>query len=83
MYNTEAAAYRQPHQQPDLCRAGHLLGDVVLATALLDRLLHHAEVVAINGRSYRMRQRLGADQMAAALRGGNGREELLGNISAE
>jgi len=41
---------------------GSLLGDVVLATALLDRLLHHAEVVAINGRSYRMRQRLSSDQ---------------------
>jgi DNA replication protein DnaC len=43
---------------------GSLLGDAVLATALLDRLLHHAEVVAINGRSYRMRQRLPADQAA-------------------
>jgi DNA replication protein DnaC len=41
---------------------GSLLGDAVLATALLDRLLHHAEVVAINGRSYRMRQRLPVDQ---------------------
>ena len=36
---------------------GALLGDEVLATALLDRLLHHAEVVAINGRSYRMKDR--------------------------
>lgn len=64
---------------------GHLLGDVVLATALLDRLLHHAEVVAINGRSYRMRQRLGADQTAPALRGGSGTgaDEPLGNILAE
>jgi DNA replication protein DnaC len=38
---------------------GHLLGDEVLATALLDRLLHHAEVIAINGRSYRMKERQG------------------------
>lgn len=44
---------------------GQLLGDDVLATALLDRLLHHAEVVTINGRSYRMRQRLPADKPAA------------------
>lgn len=36
---------------------GTLLGDEVLATALLDRLLHHAEVLAINGRSYRMKER--------------------------
>lgn len=40
---------------------GGLLGDDVLATAMLDRLLHHAEIVAINGRSYRMRQRMPAD----------------------
>lgn len=44
---------------------GGLLGDEVLATALLDRLLHHAEVIAINGRSYRMRQRLPGDLPAA------------------
>jgi DNA replication protein DnaC len=37
---------------------GNLLGgDEVLATALLDRLLHHAEVLSINGRSYRMKER--------------------------
>jgi len=42
---------------------GALLGDEVLATALLDRLLHHAEVIAINGPSYRMKDRL-ADQTA-------------------
>ena len=64
---------------------GRLLGDAVLATALLDRLLHHAEVVAINGRSYRMRQRMAADQAAPALRGGSGpgTGEPLGNILAE
>lgn len=37
---------------------GNLLGgDEVLATALLDRLLHHAEIVPVNGRSYRMKER--------------------------
>jgi DNA replication protein DnaC len=36
---------------------GKLLHDEVLATALLDRLLHHAEVIAINGKSYRMKNR--------------------------
>jgi DNA replication protein DnaC len=41
---------------------GSLLGDEVLATALLDRLLHHAEVISINGRSYRMRHRMLTDQ---------------------
>jgi DNA replication protein DnaC len=36
---------------------GKLLGDEILATALLDRLLHHAEVIPITGRSYRMKDR--------------------------
>lgn len=45
---------------------GGLLGDAILASALLDRLLHHAEVIAINGRSYRMRQRSLADTAPAA-----------------
>jgi DNA replication protein DnaC len=37
---------------------GSLLGNEVLASALLDRLLHHAEVISINGPSYRMKERL-------------------------
>ena len=36
---------------------GKLMNDEVLATALLDRLLHHAEVLTINGKSYRMKDR--------------------------
>jgi DNA replication protein DnaC len=35
-----------------------LLGDEVLAAAILDRLLHHAEVLPINGPSYRLKDRL-------------------------
>jgi DNA replication protein DnaC len=34
---------------------GKLLGDVPSATAILDRFLHHAEVISITGRSYRLR----------------------------
>ena len=33
-----------------------MFGDPVIATALLDRLLHHAVVIHIEGSSYRMRQ---------------------------
>ena len=36
---------------------GKLIGDVPSATAILDRFLHHAEVVQITGRSYRLRAR--------------------------
>lgn len=35
---------------------GKLLCDVPAASAILDRLLHHAEVLAITGRSYRLQQ---------------------------
>jgi DNA replication protein DnaC len=34
---------------------GKLLGDVPSATAILDRFLHHAELVRMTGRSYRLR----------------------------
>jgi DNA replication protein DnaC len=34
---------------------GKLLGDVPSATAILDRFLHHAEIITMNGRSYRLR----------------------------
>src|SRR5579871_5103966 len=35
---------------------GKLIGDVPSATAILDRFLHHAEIVSITGKSYRLRQ---------------------------
>lgn len=34
---------------------GKLIGDVPSATAILDRFLHHAEIITITGRSYRLR----------------------------
>ncbi len=33
-------------------------GDDVLAAAILDRLLHHCEVISINGPSYRLKKHL-------------------------
>jgi DNA replication protein DnaC len=38
---------------------GKLIGDVPAASAILDRFLHHAEVIHITGKSYRMRDRQG------------------------
>jgi DNA replication protein DnaC len=35
---------------------GKLIGDVPSATAILDRFLHHAEIIRITGKSYRLRQ---------------------------
>ena len=34
---------------------GGVLGDEVMAAALIDRLLHHCHIVNIRGNSYRMR----------------------------
>jgi len=36
---------------------GKLIGDVPSATAILDRFLHHAEIVTITGKSYRLRNK--------------------------
>jgi DNA replication protein DnaC len=45
---------------------GKLIGDVPAATAILDRFLHHAEVVTLSGRSYRLRNQARAAQEATA-----------------
>jgi DNA replication protein DnaC len=37
---------------------GKLIGDVPTATAILDRFLHHAEIINITGRSYRLQNRM-------------------------
>jgi len=36
---------------------GEVFGDAVLATAILDRLLHHSYVITIQGESYRLREK--------------------------
>ena len=36
---------------------GELLGDTVIATEILDRLLHHSHVLNIRGESYRLRDK--------------------------
>ena len=47
---------------------GKLLSDVPAASAILDRLLHHAEIIPINGRSYRLqpKPKRGTDSERAA-----------------
>src|SRR5215210_5099828 len=41
---------------------GKLIGDVPSATAILDRFLHHAEIVTITGNSYRLRNQAHPEQ---------------------
>ena len=36
---------------------GEVFGDAVVATAILDRLLHHSHVITIKGESYRLREK--------------------------
>ena len=38
-------------------RWGEVFGDDVVAAAMIDRLVHHAEVVALKGDSYRLKDR--------------------------
>jgi DNA replication protein DnaC len=43
---------------------GKLIGDVPAATAILDRFLHHAELITITGKSYRLKDRTNPDKPA-------------------
>jgi IstB-like ATP binding protein len=46
---------------------GQIFGDDVLASAILDRLLHHCDVISINGPSYRLKDRLKPSDGGGAL----------------
>jgi DNA replication protein DnaC len=47
-------------------RWGEVFGDEVVAAAMIDRLVHHAEVIALKGDSYRLKDRdLGRSHTAA------------------
>ncbi len=51
---------------------GKLVGDVPSATAILDRFLHHAEIVSITGKSYRLRnQAAGGNSPSDSPEGGS------------
>jgi len=38
-------------------RWGETFGDEVIAATMIDRLVHHAEVIALKGDSYRLKNR--------------------------
>ncbi len=44
---------------------GEILGDAMVAAALIDRLVHHATMITLKGKSYRLRER-GLDVAPAA-----------------
>jgi IstB-like ATP binding protein len=45
---------------------GEVLGDAAIATAILDRLLHHSHVLNIRGESYRLREKKQAGLIGVA-----------------
>jgi DNA replication protein DnaC len=49
---------------------GEVFGDPVVATAILDRLLHHSQVITIRGESYRLREKRRAGLLGATADGG-------------
>jgi hypothetical protein len=66
---TSQPAARNPQDQhvPAPDRWGEVFGDDVVAAAMIDRLVHHAEVIALKGDSYRLKNRdLGRVPAAAA-----------------
>ena len=48
---------------------GALIGDLPAAAAILDRFLHHAEIIAITGRSYRIEDQAGSKDQACRKKG--------------
>jgi hypothetical protein len=48
---------RDRDQQKPFGRWGEGFGDDAVAAAMIDRLVHHAEVISLKGDSYRMRGR--------------------------
>ena len=48
-------------------RWGEVFGDATVAAAMIDRLVHHAEVVSLKGDSYRLRDKELATRPAPAL----------------
>lgn len=58
---------------------GSVFGDAVVATAILDRLLHHSHVVTIRGDSYRLRRSVAADFYRGPLSSPTPRPSRRGN----
>ena len=58
---------------------GEVLGDPVIATAILDRLLHHSHVVNIRGDSYRLKDKKRAGVWASPATPASSRDSLGGS----
>ena len=54
---TSAPRSSSPATSPAPKRWGEVFGDNVVAAAMIDRLVHHAEVISLKGDSYRLKNR--------------------------
>ena len=63
---------------------GTVFGDPVVATAILDRMLHHSHVVTIRGESYRLREkrRSGLLQKAASAQDNTNVQPTMEGVSS-
>ena len=52
-----AAGFHGDEQVPTPDRWGEVFGDDVVAAAMIDRLVHHADVISLKGDSYRLKDR--------------------------
>ena len=57
---------------------GEIFGDQVLATAILDRLLHHATTLNIKGESYRLKEKRKAGLLGKTPRTETAKPETTG-----
>lgn len=58
-------------------RWGQVFGDDVIASAILDRLLHHSEIVVINGPSFRIQDKLSTVRPVSSENTKPGSRELI------
>jgi DNA replication protein DnaC len=62
---------------------GKLIGDVPSASAILDRFLHHAEIITITGRSYRLKDRASQEPAGKARPGRKAGEQQIQQQASE
>ena len=62
---------------------GELLGNAVIASAVLDRLLHHSHVLNIRGETYRLREKRQAGLFPSQQQPGRRQRRLATTIPAD
>ena len=64
-------------------RWGEVFGDEVVAAAMIDRLVHHAEVIALKGDSYRLKQSVGRRRTSARAEQNQATPEIVDSDTGE